>query len=322
MPQIGVIIPMYNGARYLAETVESVLAQTFADWELVIVDDGSTDGSGAVAAAFAARDPRIRLIRQPNGGVARARNAGLHALGSGCGTVIFLDSDDLWYPDSLQILHQALLDDPQAVGAHGAHRLIDATGQPFPPNRTERLYFGSRCSIASWRPIRVPAQQPTTFAVTAFLNPIVSPGTALLRREPLGLAGGFDQTVSPLEDWDMWIRLTARGYLTYVDRTVLAYRRHTGNASTRSTIMAAASEETRRKHTRSTLLTPEQRTLLEDGRSWVAILLHWIWAQEHWERRRYRTMVGEVWRASRDVGRLYARRASRRWAAQRVWVRR
>ena len=130
MPQIGIVIPLYNGERYLTNTVESVLTQTFADWQLVIVDDGSTDGSGSLADALAARDLRIRVVHKPNGGVATARNAGLHALGGECEFVSFLDQDDIWYPDSLATLHLYLASDPQAIAAHGTHQPMDAAGHP------------------------------------------------------------------------------------------------------------------------------------------------------------------------------------------------
>ena len=102
-PKISVVIPVYNVERYLAECVDSVLAQSFGDYEIFLVDDGATDSSGAMCDAYAARDPRVRVIHRQNGGLSAARNTGLDAA---AGTyVYFLDSDDYIAPDALEKLH-------------------------------------------------------------------------------------------------------------------------------------------------------------------------------------------------------------------------
>src|SRR5258706_15818506 len=100
MPAVSVITPAYNVEPYLAEAIASVLAQTFTDLELVIVDDGSTDSTFAIASACAQRDSRVRLVRQPNGGISKARN---HAMRIGSGAVFAIfDSDDVWHPRYLE----------------------------------------------------------------------------------------------------------------------------------------------------------------------------------------------------------------------------
>lgn len=100
-PFFSIVIPVYNVAPYLRECLDSVLAQTFGDWEAICVDDGSADGSGAILDEYAARDKRFLVIHQPNGGVSAARNKGLDmAKGEWIG---FLDADDIWRPDLLQM---------------------------------------------------------------------------------------------------------------------------------------------------------------------------------------------------------------------------
>lgn len=103
MPFFSIIIPVYNVAPYLRECLDSVLAQTFTDWEAICVDDGSTDGSGTILDEYTARDPRFRVIRQPNAGVSAARNKGLKkALGE---WIWFIDADDAIHPNSLCFLN-------------------------------------------------------------------------------------------------------------------------------------------------------------------------------------------------------------------------
>ena len=121
-PKVSVIIPAYNAAPYLAETLASVFAQSYPDYEIIVVDDGSTDDTLAVLEQFA---DRITLIRKPNGGPASARNAGLRqARGE---LLAFLDGDDLWLPDKLAA--QVERDDSE-IGrrAHDAQQAVLAAG--------------------------------------------------------------------------------------------------------------------------------------------------------------------------------------------------
>lgn len=107
-PEISVIVPVYNAERWLRRCVDSILNQTFADFELLLVDDGSTDASGAICDEYVASDPRVHVFHKPNGGVSSARNVGLdNAQGE---WISFIDADDWIYPDMLQILSKASVD--------------------------------------------------------------------------------------------------------------------------------------------------------------------------------------------------------------------
>lgn len=104
-PLVSVITPMWNGASFIAQAIESVLAQTFGDWEMIVADDGSTDGGAgaAIVSSYAARDGRVKLILLPkNGGSAAARNAAMKAAQGRC--LAFLDSDDVWHDDFLAVM--------------------------------------------------------------------------------------------------------------------------------------------------------------------------------------------------------------------------
>ena len=103
--KISVIIPVYNAEAHVRRSLDSVCAQTFRDWECIAVDDGSTDGSGAILDEYAAKDPRFRVIHQRNGGEGAARNAGMDAATGEL--VAFLDADDTWHPESLRLFTEA-----------------------------------------------------------------------------------------------------------------------------------------------------------------------------------------------------------------------
>ncbi len=122
-PEISIVVPTHGG-RFLAATVASIRAQTFAGWELVIVDDGSRDGTAGVAAGLATADGRIRVVTHAhNRGIAAARNAGLASISPASRFVAFLDHDDLWMPDALALL-RAELDTrrhDQRGARHGRH---------------------------------------------------------------------------------------------------------------------------------------------------------------------------------------------------------
>lgn len=140
---VSVIIPAWNAQETLRETLESVAAQTHRNIEIIIVDDGSTDGTGAIAEAFCDREPRARLIRQDNAGVASARNLGIElARGS---FVAPIDADDLWHPEKLERQADALMRAPDSVGlAYNWFRKIDRDGRvieaPFNPVVEGRVF--------------------------------------------------------------------------------------------------------------------------------------------------------------------------------------
>ncbi len=248
-----IIIPAFNAARFLPLTLDSVFAQTKTQWDMIIVDDGSTDDTRAVACRAAARDSRIRVIHQANSGVSRARNRAFAAADPSAAFVVFLDADDLWEPTTLETLTQALSDHPDAVAAHGLAVAIDADGALIEPGLLEQhqqeRYGLEDGSLTLW-----PLERPTTFAVEAVTERIITPGTVLIRRAALdGLcaseahAGPFDPNISLWEDWDLWLRLTRRGDMRFVNQPVLRYRRHDANVSGNMRVLEAAAQRVRGK---------------------------------------------------------------------------
>jgi len=255
-----VVVPAHEAAAHLAATIDSVRAQTRTDWRLVVVDDGSRDTTGTIAAGFAARDARITCTAQPNAGVAAARNRGLLAAGPDVTHYLFLDHDDVLEPDALAVLGAALDADPAAVGVHGLMRCVDVAGSPVEAASLER-WQRERVAIEDGRVVPWPSDRPTTFRALALGNRILTMGQSLLRRDPVDAAGGFDPATVPADDYDLYLRLLAGGHLAFVARVVVAWRLHERNVSHDRQRMEAATARVQRKLAR-TLGADEGRLLL------------------------------------------------------------
>jgi glycosyltransferase involved in cell wall biosynthesis len=207
MVAVSVVIATYNSARYLPEAIESVLAQSFTDRELIVVDDGSTDDTQTVLRRFGSH---LVSLSQANLGVSAARNRGLtRCLGQ---YIAFLDADDTWAPEKLECQIEAM----QAYPGHGAYF---------------SAFTRAACDLA---PLSVHRSQRSTVSLEDLLlsgNVIGSPCTVIARRALLDLAGGFDLNLSQCADWDMWVRLAGYTDFLYVDRPLATYRQHDANMS-------------------------------------------------------------------------------------------
>ena len=262
-PLISIVIPCYNGARFLASTLDSVLAQSESDWECVIVDDGSTDSSVDLAAQYARRDPRFRVLSQANSGPSAARNLGFRDTSLSSSFVTFMDADDIWLSDALETLRAALERCPEALGAHGLGEFIDEAGVPLQPGvwagtgRQRYGYDGRRLSLLD-------PSMPTDFSVLINGNTLFPPGLLLTRRWGYEKAGPWDETFRGPEDWDMLIRLSRHGYLQFIDRVILYYRMHGSNGGAAAGI-ADAAWRVRCKAFHSPENTPEQQRIAIGG---------------------------------------------------------
>ncbi len=213
--RIAVIIPAFNVAPFLGQTLGSLLRQTHADWTAVVVDDGSVDASAEVAAAFV--DSRIRVLRQINAGVSAARNSGLRVVfgmdlkDRPAEAVMFLDGDDWLAPDALSALAHALSRSPEAVAVSGCFARADANGAIFPaplPPQGDLLE-------------RLLTQ-----------NLFANGGHVLIRGAAAEAVGGFRTDLIYGEDWEYWTRLALSGPFASVAATapVLFVRERTGSA--------------------------------------------------------------------------------------------
>jgi len=191
-PQVSVIIPTYNRAWILREAVDSVLGQDFESFELIVVDDGSTDDTAEILAAYG---DRLRVIRQENRGVSAARNTGIRAAG---GTLIaFLDSDDFWLPGKLacQVAY---------LEAHPRRMIC----------QTEEIWIRNGVRVNPGKRHRKPSGDIFERSLELCL---VSPSAVMLRSrlfEPVGL---FDETLPACEDYDLWLRVAVRWPVYCID---------------------------------------------------------------------------------------------------------
>lgn len=210
MPTVSVVIPTYNRADLLEEALSSVLQQTYQDFEVIIVDDGSTDDTRERVAALQS-DPRMRYVYQENHGLAGARNTGIRA--SRGDYIALLDDDDIWLPDKLEKQMSLMAVDDQADVVHCDFRFVDLACNPL-PMRYQR-----------------PASRGTLYEDLMYGNMIAGSGSAvLIRARCLAEVGLFDENLPACEDQDLWRRMAlAQHNFVYLDEVLLYIRWHTSN---------------------------------------------------------------------------------------------
>lgn len=285
MPKISVVVPCYNGEKYIGQTIESVQAQIERDWELVIVNDGSHDSSAAVINSYAANDERIHYYEQENQGISASRNNGFAKTDTSSQYVMFLDHDDTLEPDAFTSLLAELEKNPQAIAAHGLMRRIDENNQPIPFSISDKFIF-NRTILKKWRWVQMPDTAPTTFEVLVIRNIIATPGQGLVRRSALKLLGAqpFRDNRTVAEDWDFWLRLSLHGDIIFLNKMVINYRSHSTNFSNNRDRMGKLDLLVYQKLLTSPDLTPQKIYLVKMGKVWREgnmARLHFLWAMEN-----------------------------------------
>ncbi|MBF2018259.1 MAG: glycosyltransferase [Rivularia sp. T60_A2020_040] len=208
-PVISVIIPAYNAAKTIQETVMSVLNQSFSNLELIVINDGSQDSTLEVLSTI--KDSRLQVFSYENAGVCMARNRGIERASGEF--ISFLDADDIWTPDKLEAQLTALEKNPQAGVAYSWVDYIDEYGNFFHPGN----------------PITINGSAYEKMLVQNILENGSNP---LIRREALTEVGGFDPSLTLAEDWDMWLRLSERYDFVTVPSVQILYRTSSRSAST------------------------------------------------------------------------------------------
>lgn len=220
-PEVSVVIPAYNSAHFLAETIGSVQAQTLTQWEVLVVDDGSTDNTARVMEALQG-DPRVRYLPRPHLGVSAARNHGIEAARGEF--VAFLDSDDCWpVPEKLQIQVNFLRAHEEAGWIFGEER---------------HVYSEPRGRMVEIRNAHLhPRDSDNPALVSLSIQELCSPNftvptsSVMVRRACLASAGGFDTEMDIYEDLDMWIKLSRQFRAGFVPRILVDRRKRRDSLS-------------------------------------------------------------------------------------------
>lgn len=210
-PAISVLLPVYNAELYLRIAVESILAQTFKNFELIAVDDGSTDRSLALLQEYANRDPRVRVISRPNTGIAGALNDGL-AVAQG-ELVARMDADDISLPHRFQLQLAYLRAHPDCVLLGSRVLLVDPYGTPlYDTNHslTHEQIEAELLAGVGW----------------AVVHPV-----AMMRTDAVRRAGGYRTEFVPIEDLDLFLRLVETGRAANLPDVLLQYRQHPQSAN-------------------------------------------------------------------------------------------
>ena len=208
---VSIIMPVYNGANYVNRAINSVLSQTYSNYELIIVDDGSTDESQKVISPFL-KSKKIKYIYQANAGVATARNTGIAA--SEGKFFALLDQDDIWLPHKLLLQVQFMANNPDVGLLHTAIQCIN--------DNDELMSCENMISVGKydgWCTAKLPVGNG------------IAPLTVLARINLLKQCGGFVQKRAPADDWDLWLRMSGLAKLGFLSDICAQYRIHNCNES-------------------------------------------------------------------------------------------
>ncbi len=202
MTLISVIIPAYNAGKTIKATIESVLNQTFSDFEIIIINDGSTDSTLEIIEHIP--DHRIKVLSYPNSGPQKSRNRGIsEASGE---YLAFLDADDIWTPDKLESQLNALVENPEAAVAYSWTNWVNETGEV-------------------WRRGTYISAAGNVYEQLLLIDFVGSGSNPLIRRQALASVGDFDESLVGGQDWDMWLRLAALYPFAVVPLPQILYRK-------------------------------------------------------------------------------------------------
>ncbi len=203
-PQVSIVITCYNYASFVTSCLESVFAQTFSDYEIILVDDGSTDDSAQKIKPFLA-DTRLRYIKQQNGGQANAKNRGIQeSVGR---FIAFLDADDLWQPDKLKKQIPLFMDEKIGV-VYSRQSFIGEHNDEVPSSRRRKTMLPRGGKVTS----------------PLFMDNFVPFSSSVVRADCFQQFDGFDESIAMGIDWDLWLRLSTRYYFAFIDEPLLVYR--------------------------------------------------------------------------------------------------
>ena len=219
-PLVSVVTPVFNAFPFLREALDSILDQTFRDFEFVIIDDGSTDRSREILESYAAKDSRIRLVSRPNKGIGPTRNEGWRMARSPL--IAIMDADDIAVPTRLEKQLAYMQAHPEIVCVSGMSRLIDEKGRWMP------------C------PLKSPLEHEELEALLLKGCCPIAHSAVMMRRDAVAQVGGYDEDLSMSEDYALWLKLVVVGRRANLDEVLVSYRMHSASVSGQKTELQLA----------------------------------------------------------------------------------
>ena len=216
VPRVSVVLPVWNGAAFLEEAIASVLAQTLSEFELLIMDDGSSDESAVIALELAATDARVRVIQLARVGIAAALNTGIRL--ARAQYIARMDSDDISLPPRLQRQVEYLDLHPSCVVVGSDAEVIDREGRCIGRTQVPYTHDGIRRKL-----------------IAGYGGALVHPAV-MMRKDAVVAVGGYRAYRSPSEDRDLWVRLIEVGQIVNLPETLLRYRRHHNSIGSRERV--------------------------------------------------------------------------------------
>ena len=212
IPAISVVMSVFNGEAFLNEAVESILAQTFTDFEFITIDDGSTDCTPAVLSQYAKRDERVRVFSQKNIGRAESLNRGIGL--ARASLIARMDADDIAFPQRLEQQFEFMKEHPEVGLLGGAIELVTSTGRRFGVDIQPAMDSDLRTGMARCNPFRH--------------------STVIMRKETVLACGGYRKPLLDADDYDLWLRMAERTQIANLPQIVLSYRVHANQVSVRN----------------------------------------------------------------------------------------
>lgn len=301
-PLISIIIPTYNRAKYVTRAIDAIRNQAFTAWELIVVDDGSSDETSSVLPLISVEDSRIRYIRQTNSGVSVARNTGMAAMHPDSRYIMFHDDDD-WLTEDALVRLKALADAfPEAPAVTGLPRHCDDRG--YSSETLDNCYGARRMAVGrKGFAENVPFGAPETFASMVVWCGIATPALALIRRDAFAKTSGFVTRCQPSEDWLLWLELTRQGEIPRTGTFTLNKRVHPGAVTQNGKAMTAGEPAVRREVLLIPGITPQQRLISLQGYL-LSSLANASWALEDFRNRNTISGLKQVYRTIKRIVRI------------------
>ena len=252
---VGVVIPCYKVSDFIRNTVESLLAQDWPDWQAIVVDDGSPDDTRAPIADLLDSDSRLHYVSKPNGGVSSARNFGFHQVSKDASYLLFLDGDDVLTPAALRRMVETLEKHAQAGMVHCEPLFVDENGRtvsdvPWSPRW-------------AWGPRILPSDEPVTPFESVYTLAGLIPSLTLIRRTIYEQTPGWDESFGHVcEDTDIFLQVALRSEVRYLPEKLVLHRRHSRQSTADLSHIADQEVKLYTKWSRMAGLTLAQRELI------------------------------------------------------------